>query len=56
VKVNPDLFLIDENIAIMQCAYELTDILRKILCGCQRCFKYYLLNDRQAQPNDKGVT
>jgi hypothetical protein len=46
--VNSDLFLIDENIAILQCAYEFFDILKKLFCGCLRCIKYYILNDREA--------
>jgi ubiquitin carboxyl-terminal hydrolase 9/24 len=54
--VNPDLFLIDENIAILQCAYEFLDILRKIFCGCHRCYKYYLLNDKAEITYEKGVT
>lgn len=54
--MNSDLFLIDENIAILQSAYELMDILKKIFCSCQRCIKYYLLNDKDAITFDKGVT
>jgi hypothetical protein len=32
------------------------DILRKIFGGCNRCFKYYLLNDKAAISFEKGVT
>jgi len=50
------LFLIDENIAILQCSYEFVDLLKKIFAGCPRCFKYYLLYDRNAVPAENGVT
>jgi hypothetical protein len=40
--------MIDENIAILQCSYELMDLLKKIFGGCQRCIKYYMLNDKAA--------
>jgi hypothetical protein len=40
--------MIDENIAILQSSYELMDIFKKILGGCQRCIKYYLINDKSA--------
>lgn len=54
--MNPDLFLIDENIAILQSTNELMEILKKILGGCHRCYKYYLLNDKNAIKYEKGVT
>ena len=55
--MNSDLFLIDENIAILLSAYELMDMLKKIFGGCHRCMKYYLLNDKaQVSLTDKSVT
>jgi hypothetical protein len=55
--VNSDLFLIDENIAILQSAYEIMDIMKKIFGGCHRCIKYYLLNDKAQVPlTEKSVT
>lgn len=57
IKLNFELFLIDENIAILLSAYELLDVLKKILGGCHRCLKYYLLNDKAQVPiTDKSVT
>ncbi len=32
------------------------DMLKKIFCGCQRCYKYYLLNDKAALKFENGVT
>lgn len=40
--------MIDENIAILQCSFELMDLFKKILGGCVRCIKYYFLNDKAA--------
>lgn len=54
--MNPDLFLIDENIAVLQSAYEITELLRKIFGGCHRCIKYYLLNDKAAIAFENPVT
>ena len=54
--MNSDLFLIDENIAVLQSAYEITDMLKKIFGGCHRCIKYYLLNDKAAIAFEKPIT
>jgi hypothetical protein len=54
--VNPDLFLIDENIAILMCHYEFLDILKKLFCQCHRCIRYYLLFDKNTIQFDKPVT
>jgi len=56
IKVNPDLFLIDENIAVLQSVYEICDMLKKIFGGCHRCIKYYILNDKQVVPLENAVT
>lgn len=32
------------------------ELLKKIFGGCQRCFKYYLLNDKAFVAFEKGVT
>ena len=44
--------MIDENIAILLSAYELMDILKKILLCCHRCARYFYLNDKN--PLDVG--
>lgn len=56
MKVNSDLFLIDENIAILQSAYELMDILKKLFCCCHRSIKYYIHNDKNPVNFDHPVT
>ena len=49
--------MIDENIAILLSAYELLDMMKKILGGCHRCLKYYLLNDKtQIALTEKSVS
>jgi hypothetical protein len=55
VKVNSDLFLIDENIAILLSYYELFDILKKLFCCCHRSIKYYLLHDKNVIPCENAV-
>ena len=50
------MYLIDENIAIMLSAYELMDILKKILCCCHRSAKYYFLNDKNQVAFNKMAT
>jgi len=55
VKVNADLFLIDENIAILQSYYEIFDILKKLLCNCHRCMRFYLLKDKNVIKFDQPV-
>lgn len=56
MKVNPDLFLIDENIAILLSAYEFLDILKKFFCSCHRCIRYYYLHDKNPIHFDHSVT
>lgn len=56
MKVNSDLFLIDENIAILMCHYEFLDILKKLFCQCHRCLRYYLLFDKNPISFEKSVT
>lgn len=50
------MYLIDENIAILLSAYELMDILRKILCSCYRCARYFFINDKNPIQLSKMVT
>ena len=54
--MNSDLFLIDENIALLSCAYEFFDLLKKLFCCCHRCTRYYLLNDKDPVEYKKPVT
>ncbi|CDW78729.1 UNKNOWN [Stylonychia lemnae] len=56
IKVNPDLFLIDENIAIIQSGYELMDILKKLFGCCHRCIKFYIENDKNPIQFENPVT
>ena len=56
MRVNPDLFLIDENIAILLCFYEFTDTLKKIFCLDHRCIRYYMLFDKNTVQFDNMVT
>ncbi len=55
MKVNSDLFLIDENIAILMSHYEIFDMLKKLFCCCHRCIKYYLLFDKNVIKFDAPV-
>lgn len=50
------MYLIDQNIALLLCTYEIVDIMKKIYCGCIRCIKFYLLHDKAADKSEKGVT
>jgi hypothetical protein len=50
------LFLVDENIAILQSAFEIIELLKKMFGGCHRCIKYYILNDKAAMAFEKPVT
>jgi len=52
----PDLFLIDEGIALLSCYYELFDILRKIFCSCHRCIKYYYFYDKNIKKRENMIT
>ena len=53
-RMNPDLYLIDENHAILNCYYEFMDILKRIFGGCHRSLVYYLLFDKNPEPCDEA--
>lgn len=42
LKKNPELCLVDEDIALFQCGGELMVLLQSMLCGCHRNLRYYL--------------
>ena len=37
-----DLFLVDEDAALLMCACELMGILQRLFCGCHRALRFYL--------------
>ena len=41
--MNPDLYQVDENIAVLSSFYEMIDFLKKLFCLCHRCMKFYLV-------------
>lgn len=45
-KVSSDLYLVDENIAIIKCLPEFTETLKTIFCQNARCLRFYLRYDR----------
>lgn len=45
-RQEPDLYIVDENIAVTKCLPEFTEILKTIFCLNPRCLRYYLKYDR----------
>jgi hypothetical protein len=56
MKIDSDLFLIDEDIAVVMSATELMGILHRMFLGCHRCLKFYVHNDLNALQVKKPVT
>jgi len=54
LRVDKDLYLVDEDIAIVQSVTEVMGVLRRIFCGCHRAirlFMYYDINQQERQEN-----
>ena len=49
LKKYPDLFLVDEDLALFNCSCELMGTLKSIFCGCHRTIRYYLHWDRNQE-------
>lgn len=56
LKTDPDISLIDEDAALVQCACELMGLMHRFLCGCHRCLRFYIHYDRNPLPFEKSVT
>lgn len=50
---DPDIFLVDEDVAILAACPELMGLLDRMFCGCHRCLRYYLYYDKNVikKPN-----
>lgn len=56
LKQDTDLYMIDEDIAVVMSVCELMGILQRLFVGCHRCLKYYVHNDINAIPVKNPVT
>ena len=56
IKQESDLYLIDEDIALVQCVSELMGILHRLFNGCHRWLKYYVYHDCNTVPVKKTIT
>ena len=45
LRKEPELYLVDEDAALLQCACELMGLLQRLFCGCHRSLRYYAFND-----------
>ena len=55
---NPELFLVDEDVALLECQTELFATLKTIFCGCHRNLRIYAYYDRNMESfeQDKVIT
>jgi len=44
-RAESDIFLVDEDVAIVQSVHEVMGILQRIFCGCHRCMRFYMHYD-----------
>jgi len=56
MRREPDLFFVDEDVALLASGPELLGLLRRLLCGCHRCLRYYVHYDKNAKPFANPVT
>lgn len=55
-KIEPDLYLIDEDISIAVCNSEFSEMLKTIFCMNARCLRFYLKHDRPPQDLKTTIT
>ena len=50
---DPDIFLVDEDVAILAACPEIMGLLDRMFCGCHRCLRYYVFYDKNVinKPN-----
>jgi hypothetical protein len=48
--------LVDEDVALLECAYELFGLLQRFFCGCHRSLRYFLFYDKNPEQFVKPVT
>ena len=46
---NPELFLVDEDVALLECQTELFTTLKTIFCGCHSNLRIYAYYDRNME-------
>jgi hypothetical protein len=56
LRREPDLFLVDEDAALLRSAEELMLMLHKLFCGCHRALRFYLHYDQDQQEFKDPVT
>ncbi len=47
---NPKLILVDRNVALASCGYELMDMLKWLFCQCPRTLFFFAVHFRSAIP------
>ena len=45
LRRDPEIYLVDEDAALVSCACELMGILQRLFCGCHRSLRYYTVSD-----------
>jgi len=45
LRRNPELYLVDEDVALVQCCCELMGLLQRLFCCCHRSLRYYSYYD-----------
>ena len=56
LKKEPELYLVDEDCALVCAVTEMMGILSRLFCGCHRSMRLYLHYDRNVEKFDKPVT
>jgi hypothetical protein len=56
LRRDSDLFLVDEDVAVLASCPEVMGLLDRLLCGCHRCLRYYLHRDKDVQTFANPVT
>jgi len=49
LRRDSDVFLVDEDVALLASCPEVMGLLNRLLCGCHRCLRYYLYYDKEVK-------
>jgi hypothetical protein len=54
-KKDSDIYLVDEDLALLLSGSELMGLLQRFFCGCPRSLRYYLYSDRNPEKFENSI-
>lgn len=56
MRRDADIFFVDEDVALLRACPEIMGMVKRLLCGCHRCLRYYFYYDKNVQSCKEPVS